>query len=84
MIKATENNHHVIRLFQPDIWNDAFDWRNWLKIKIKDILDNYIDNFLPHFPDGEEKEYIYKYHEEDYNNYDEDYYDYDDDDEDDI
>ena len=84
MIKATENNHHVIRLFQPDIWNDAFDWRNWLKIKIKDILDNYIDNFLPHFPDGEEKEYIYKYHEEDYNNYDEDYYDYDyDDDEDD-
>ncbi len=73
MVKATQNNHHVIRLFQPDIWNDSFDWRNWLKIKIQDILDNYIDNFLPHFPDIEDgKEYIYKYHEEDYNNYDED------------
>ena len=34
-------------------------------------MDNYIDNFLPHFPDIEDgKEYIYKYHEEDYNNYD--------------
>lgn len=73
MLKATQNNHHVIRLFQPDIWNDSFDWRNWLKNKIQDILDNYIDNFLPHFPYIEEgKEYIYKYHEEDYNNYEDD------------
>ena len=73
MVKATQNNHHVIRLFQPDIWNDRFDWRNWLKIKIQDIFDNYIDNFLPHFPYIEEgKEYIYKYHEEDYNNYEDD------------
>ena len=29
---AIEHNYHFIRLYQPDIWNDTFDWK-------KDIID---------------------------------------------
>lgn len=39
MIKATENEYHIIRLYQPDILNNLFDWKKQLLLAIQAIVD---------------------------------------------
>jgi hypothetical protein len=34
---ANENGFSVIRIFQPDVWNDSYDWLNELKANIEKI-----------------------------------------------
>jgi very-short-patch-repair endonuclease len=34
---ATENEYHVIRLIQEDVWNDAYDWKAKMTDTIEDI-----------------------------------------------
>ncbi len=39
---ALENNIHVIRIFQEDVWNDKNDWKNKLLETITELLDTKI------------------------------------------
>ena len=39
---ALENNSHVIRIYQPDIWYDSIDWKTEIQTKINEILHNEI------------------------------------------
>ena len=68
MKKATTNSHHVIRLFQKDIWKDKYDWKTYLKSKIEDLIENYKDKYICIFPEEKEGEiYMYKKHIDEYN-----------------
>ena len=39
---ATENGFSVIRIFQPDVWNDTYDWLIELKLQIENIKNENI------------------------------------------
>ena len=51
MIKAKENNYSLIRLYQPDVWEDNNNWKEWLKEKIEFIIKN--KECFVFFPDKE-------------------------------
>lgn len=40
MLKAAENNHHIIRIFQEDVFSNKNDWKNNLIIHIDKIMEN--------------------------------------------
>jgi len=61
MMKAIENNYSIIRLYQPDVWLDKYNWREKLLFNIayfntynlkKEILYmNYTDLYSQHIED---------------------------------
>ena len=68
MNKAVENSHHLIRLFQKDIWYDKYDWKTYLKSKIEYLIENYKDKYICIFPEERDDEkYMYKKHIDEYN-----------------
>ena len=54
---AEENGYHILRLYQPDVWNDKINWKKKIKKFIKNIKENkYVKPTIKCYP----KE-IYKY-----------------------
>lgn len=49
MKKAIENNISGIRLFQPDVLSDKYDWRQWIKKALDIIVSNPTSLWI--FPD---------------------------------
>ncbi len=42
---ANNNSFSIIRIYQPDVWNDTYDWINELKDNIEKIrLEKIIQN----------------------------------------
>lgn len=33
-VMAVDADVPMLRLFQPDVWNDRFDWKSWLQSKV--------------------------------------------------
>ena len=63
MKKAIEHEYSIIRIYQPDVWNDIYDWKNKLLNNII-ILQKLTKNILYMTYST-----IYNRHIKDYNNY---------------